>query len=277
MTKFLRQALHMLCALALAAPALADPKVTPDNSGIDAALTQALAGSWRDPANAARDKYRHPRETLEFFGLRPDMTVVQLWPGNGWYTEVLAPVLRDHGQLIDAAVPPKGESESDNTVRYLAKLKATPAVYGKVKVVDFAPPSKMDLGPEGSADMVLTFRNLHNWQGRGQLDNVFQTAFKVLKHGGVFGVVEHRAPAGKTVDAVFKTGYMPVDYVIQEAEKAGFKLAGQSEVNANPKDSKDYPQGVWTLPPTYTLGDEDRAKYAAIGESDRMSLKFVKP
>ena len=266
-----------LAVAALSCAAFAAPQTTPDTSGTDAALTQALQGKWRDPANAARDKYRHPRETLEFFGLKPDMTVVQLWPGNGWYTEVLAPVLKDHGQLIDAAVPAKGDSESDNTVRYLAKLKADPAVYGKVKVVDFSPPSKMDLGAPESADMVLTFRNLHNWQGREQLDNVFATAFKVLKHGGVFGVCEHRAPAGKTVDQTYKSGYMPVDYVIQEAQKAGFKLAGQSEVNANPKDTKDYPNGVWTLPPTYTLDDKDKAKYAAIGESDRMTLKFVKP
>jgi len=262
----------LLCAATLGAPAFAA-----DDGGVYAALTQAMKGSWREPANAARDQYRHPRETLEFFGLKPDMTVVQLWPGTGWYTEILAPVLKDHGQLIDAPVPARGESESDNTVRYLAKLKADPAVYGKVKVVDFSPPAKMDLGPEGSADMVLTFRNLHNWQGRGQLDHVFQEAFKVLKHGGVFGVVEHRATAGKTVDQTFETGYMPVDYVIQEAEKAGFKLAGQSEINANPKDDHDHPKGVWSLPPTYALGDKDRAKYAAIGESDRMTLKFVKP
>jgi|SRR5215469_1324386 len=262
------------CAVAVTA---AEPAVVPDTSGIDAALTSALRGSWREPANAARDQYRHPRETLEFFGLTPSMTVVQLWPGGGWYTEILAPVLKDHGQLIDAALPPKGYGESDASRKYLDKLKADPAVYGKVKVVDFAPPEKTDLGPESSADLVLTFRNLHNWQGRGQLDTVFAAAFKVLKHGGVFGVCEHRAPAGKTVDQTFKTGYMPVDYVIQEARKAGFKLAGQSEVNANPKDSKDYPQGVWTLPPTYALGDKDQAKYAAIGESDRMTLKFVKP
>jgi predicted methyltransferase len=185
--------------------------------------------------------------------------------------------LSAHGQLIDAAVPPKGDSESDNTVRYLAKLKADPAVYGKVKVIDFSPPAKLDMGAPESADMVLTFRNLHNWQGRSQLDAVFQSAFKVLKHGGVFGVVEHRAAAGKTVDQTFKSGYMPVDYVIKEAEKAGFKLAGRSEVNANPKDTKDYPQGVWTLPPTYTEGEKNHAKYQAIGESDRMTLKFVKP
>lgn len=271
MLKSLTLLCSLFCALLLAAPASAA------DSGADAAISQALKGAWREPANAARDRYRHPQQTLEFFGLQPTMTVVELWPGTGWYTEVLAPVLRDQGKLIGAAVPARGESESDNTVRYLAKLKADPAVYGKVQVVDFAPPSKMDIGPEASADMVLTFRNLHNWQGRGQLDKVFQAAFKVLKHGGVFGVVEHRAAPGKTVDQVFKSGYMPVDYVIQEAEKSGFKLAGQSEINANPKDTKDYPQGVWTLPPTYTLGDTDRAKYAAIGESDRMTLKFVKP
>ena len=268
----------LIACAALTSSVMAAPQVTPDNSGVDAALTQAIKGSWRDPANAARDQYRHPREALEFFGLKPDMTVVQLWPGgNGWYTEILAPVLRDHGQLIDAAVPPKGYGESDGTVRYLAKLKADPAIYGKVKVVDFAPPTNMDLGAEGSADMVLTFRNAHNWEGDHQLLAVFQSAFKVLKHGGVLGLTDHRAAAGKTVAETFHSGYMPSDYIIQVAEKAGFRLAGQSEVNANPKDTKDYPKGVWTLPPTYTLGDKDKAKYAAIGESDRMTLKFVKP
>ena len=261
----------------IATAAFAAPQVTPDTSGADTALSQALKGSWRDPANAARDQYRHPRETLEFFGLKPDMSVVQLWPGGGWYTEILAPVLKDHGQLIDAALPPKGYGESDQTQHYLEKLKANPDVYGKVKEVDFAPPEKLSLGADGSADMVLTFRNLHNWQNDGQLGAVFAAAFKVLKHGGVLGIEEHRAAAGKNVDQTSHYGYMPVDYVIQEAEKAGFKLGGQSEVNANPKDTKDYPKGVWTLPPTYTLGDKDHAKYAAIGESDRMTLKFVKP
>jgi|SRR6185312_12423780 len=273
--KFLKLALLACAALAFAA--MAAPQVVPDASGIDTALTQALKGSWREPANAARDQYRHPRETLEFFGLTPSMTVVQLWPGSGWYTEILAPVLKDHGQLIDAAVPAKGYGESDGTVRYLEKLKANPSVYGKVKTIDFAPPEKMDLGPEGSADMVLTFRNAHNWEGDHQLLAVFQAAFKVLKHGGVLGLTDHRAAAGKTVAETFHSGYMPTDYIIQVAEKAGFKLAGQSEINANPKDTKDYPKGVWTLPPTYTLGDKDKAKYAAIGESDRMTLKFVKP
>ncbi|HEX2668578.1 MAG TPA: methyltransferase [Gammaproteobacteria bacterium] len=247
------------------------------DDGADAAISQALKGAWRAPANAARDQYRHPRETLEFFGLRPDMTVVQLWPGAGWYTEILAPVLKDHGKLIDAALPPKGYGESSTSQRYLSKLKADPAVYGKVQVVDFAPPAQLDLGPEGSVDMVLTFRNAHNWESDHQLPAVFQASFKVLRHGGVLGLTDHRAVPGKTVEQVFDSGYMPTDYIIKVAEQAGFKLVAQSEINANPKDTKDYPHGVWTLPPTYTLGDKDRAKYAAIGESDRMTLKFVKP
>jgi len=276
----LRSALLLSTAL-LATAAFAAPQPVnqqaPDVSGVDAALTQALKGPWRTPAQAARDQYRHPRETLEFFGLKPDMTVVELWPGSGWYTEILAPVLKDHGHLIAAATPVSLDTPGEGTQPYLDMLAANKAAFGDVKEVDFLPPSKMDLGPEGSADMVLTFRNLHNWQGNGELDDVFKAAFKVLKHGGVLGVEEHRATAGKTVDQTFKSGYMPVDYVIAEAQKAGFKLVAQSEVNANPKDTKDYPKGVWTLPPTYTLGDKDRAKYAAIGESDRMTLKFMKP
>jgi predicted methyltransferase len=269
--------LPLLCATLLASGVLAAPTVVPDTSGVDAALSQALKGPWRSPAHAARDQYRHPRETLEYFGLKPDMTVVELWPGNGWYTEILAPVLKDHGHLIAAATPISLDTPGESTRAYLDMLAANKAAFGDVKEVDFLPPSKMDLGPEGSADMVLTFRNLHNWQSNGEVPDVFKAAFKVLKHGGVLGVEEHRAAAGKTVDQTFHSGYMPVDYVIAEAQKAGFKLVGQSEVNANPKDTKDYPKGVWTLPPTYTLGDKDRAKYAAIGESDRMTLKFMKP
>jgi predicted methyltransferase len=271
MLKQARVLVYTLCALALAAPAFAA------DDGTDAALTAALKGSWREAANAARDQYRHPRETLEFFGLKADMTVVELWPGGGWYTEVLAPVLRDHGQLIAASVPTQGAPESDTARAYRQKLAAAPVVYGKVKVIDFDPPKYIDLGKEGSADMVLTFRNAHNWEGDHLLLTVFQAAFKVLKHGGVLGLTDHRAAAGKTVEQTFKSGYMPTDYIVKVAEQAGFKLAGQSEINANPKDTKDYPKGVWTLPPTYALGEQDKAKYAAIGESDRMTLKFVKP
>ena len=270
MMKPLKALVFALCALALALPALAA-----DDSA--AAITAALKGAWRQPANAARDKYRHPQETLEFFGLKPDMAVVELWPGGGWYTEVLAPVLRDHGQLTAAALPASDPGEGSVTKRYLAKLKADPAVYGKVKVIDFDPPRESSLGPDGSADMVVTFRNAHNWESQHQLLAVFQAAFKVLKKGGVLGLTDHRAAPGNPLQDTYGTGYLPTDYVIQTAEKAGFKLASQSEINANPKDTKDYPKGVWTLPPTFTLGDTDRAKYAAIGESDRMTLKFIKP
>ncbi|HEX5340181.1 MAG TPA: methyltransferase [Gammaproteobacteria bacterium] len=257
---------------------LAVPAIAPAaNSNVGALISSAMQGNWRSDAHKARDKYRHPKQTLEFFGLQPGMMVVELWPGGGWYTEILAPVLHDRGKLIAASVPARGYGESDTARKYAAMLAATPAVYGKVKLIDFMPPGKMSLGADGSADMVLTFRNLHNWQGIKGIEPVFQSAFRVLKHGGVFGVVEHRAPAGKSVEQTFHSGYMPVDYVIREAEQAGFKLVAQSEINANPKDTKDYPKGVWTLPPSFTLGDKQRAKYTAIGESDRMTLKFVKP
>ena len=271
------KSLLLSSALLLPLAASAAPQATPDASGTDAALSQALKGSWRSPANAARDQYRHPRETLEFFGLTPSMTVVELWPGGGWYSEILAPVLKDHGKLVEASLPTSDPGEGDSVKAYLGKLAANPAIYGKAKVIEFDPPSKLDLGPEGSADMVLTFRNAHNWESQHQLLMVFQAAFKVLKKGGVLGLTDHRAAPGKALQDTYGTGYIPTEYVIQTAEIAGFKLAGQSEVNANPKDTKDYPKGVWTLPPTYALGDTDKAKYAAIGESDRMTLKFVKP
>ena len=271
------KSLLLSSALLLPVAASAAPAVTPDASGTDAAISQALKGSWRNPANAARDQYRHPRETLEFFGLTPGMTVVELWPGGGWYTEILAPVLKDHGKLIEASLPASDPGEGDMVKGYLAKLAANPAVYGKAKVIEFDPPSKMDLGPDGSADMVVTFRNAHNWEAQHQLLAVFQASFKVLKRGGVLGLTDHRAAPGKTVAETFHSGYMPTDYIIKVAEQAGFKLADQSEINANPKDDRDHPKGVWTLPPTYALGDTDKAKYEAIGESDRMTLKFVKP
>lgn len=244
-----------------------------------ARLDAALAGTHRSDANRARDVYRHPKDTLLFFGLKPDMTVIELWPGGGWYTEVLAPVLRGTGHLVAAAYPADSDSAYFQRVlgNYQAKLAAAPAVYDQVAVIGFNPPAQASLGPANSADMVLTFRNLHNWKASGNLKAVFDAAFAVLKPGGVFGVVEHRAPAGSTVEEVFETGYMPQDYVIELAKQAGFELAATSEINANPKDTKDHPKGVWTLPPTFRLGEQDKAKYLAIGESDRMTLKFVKP
>ncbi|HWP94354.1 MAG TPA: methyltransferase domain-containing protein [Gammaproteobacteria bacterium] len=245
-----------------------------------ALLDAALAGAHRSEANRARDRHRHPKETLLFFGLRPDMTVIELWPGaGGWYTEVLAPVLRERGRLIAAHFSPDapGEYYRRNHPLYLEKLKANPAIYDRVAVIAFQPPEQVTLGPDGSADMVLTFRNLHNWMMNDSLDEVFAAAYRVLKPGGVFGVVEHRANEGTDPREIAKTGYVPESYVIELARQAGFILDAKSEINANPKDTKDHPKGVWTLPPTLRLGDTDRDKYLAIGESDRMTLRFVKP
>lgn len=234
------------------------------------ALKAAVAADHRTVGNVARDAHRHPYETLSFFGIKPTDTVVELAPGGGWYTEILAPYLREGGQLYAAA--PEGG-------RFKAKLESM-GVYGKVKLTVFDPgKGLLDIAPPGSADAVLTFRNVHNWMGQAEdkTPAVFAAAFKALKPGGILGVEEHRLPASRTQDPKAKSGYVQEAVVIKYAEAAGFKLAAKSEVNANAKDTADHPDGVWTLPPTLALKDKDRAKYQAIGESDRMTLKFVKP
>ncbi|HEX8790385.1 MAG TPA: hypothetical protein VF765_05490 [Polyangiaceae bacterium] len=252
---------------------------TPD-AATDAKLRASLTGGQRTDKEKARDVYRHPLETLEFFGLRDDMTVVEISPGGGWYTAVLAPVLRDKGKLFVAGGDPNGDPKSEgarDAKALQARFQQMPQAFDRVQPVVVKP--DVSFGPAESADMVLTFRNFHNWVGDPIMDKILAASFAVLKHGGVLGVTDHRAKPGGPTDAktVGDTGYIPEDYVIQTIEHAGFKLAGKSEVNANPKDTKDYPKGVWTLPPTYELGDQDHAKYEAIGESDRMTLKFVKP
>ncbi len=252
------------------------------DAATDAKLQQAVAGPARTDKERARDVYRHPRETLGFFGLRDDMTVVELSPGGGWYTAILAPVLRERGQLRVTSGDPNGDPKSESTRDALAmqkRFQGAPDVFDKVQaliVADGKPPS---FGAPESADMVLTFRNFHNWVGDPSMGQLLGAAFAVLKHGGVLGLTDHRAKPGTTVDpkVVGDTGYVPEDYVVETLEKAGFKLASRSEINANARDTKDYAKGVWTLPPTFELGDKDRAKYEAIGESDRMTLRFVKP
>ena len=247
--------------------------------GSDSLIDQAMVGDHRAEANKARDKYRHPKETLLFFGLRPDMAVVEISPGRGWYTEILAPVLRDRGHYY-AAVSAVTEKTPDalkkNDADYRGMLAAAPDLYAKVKLSVISPGS-LQVAPPGSADLVLTFRNVHNWAKAGTAEAMFKAFYDALKSGGTLGVVEHRAKPDASFQQQIDTGYMAEAYVVETAQKAGFKLVNKSEINANPRDTKDYPGGVWTLPPTLKYGDQDRDKYLAIGESDRMTLKFMKP
>ena len=258
-------------------PAQPPPPVSADQM-VGQKIDQVLAGDWRSDKNKARDQYRHPKQTLEFFGVKSGTTLIELTPGGGWYAEVLAPLMKGSGNYIAAILTPKKkEGEDAQDMDALSKKFAGDAAeYGDAKVEQFdlkAP----NLGPPGSADMVVTFRNVHNWVSGGTAPQMFKAFFDVLKPGGVLGVEDHRAAEGADVEKTKEKGYLPTDYVIKLATDAGFKLKAQSEINANPKDTKDYEKGVWTLPPTFELGDTDHDKYAAIGESDRMTLKFVKP
>ncbi len=244
----------------------------------DPKLEAAVNSSFRPPADKARDPYRHPLETLTFFGIKPNMTVVELWPFGGWYTEILAPYLRDRGTLYAAAMDPDSTSPEDKQYNseFAAMLAAHPQVYDKVMMTVLAK-GKMQIAPDGSADLVVTFRNIHNWVWNGMEREVMAAAFRALKPGGVLGVVEHRNNDPSFVPKLPGQGYVGEQYAIDLIQSAGFRLLGQSNVNRNPKDTKDYPKGVWTLPPSYAEGDKDRARYAAIGESDRFTLKFIKP
>ncbi len=243
-------------------------------------LDAALAGDHRSEASRARDRYRHPKETLTFFGLRRDMAVMEIWPGGGgWYTEILAPVLRDRGRYLAAQWDPATDSKfiQDSLASYRGKLASRPDVYGKVEVVALQYPSAMEPVPPGTLDMVLTFRNIHNWMPREAARPMLQAMYAALKPGGILGVVEHRAGTAKEQDPKAASGYVREDYAIALIESVGFEFIAASEVNANPADTRDYDQGVWTLPPTLRLGDKDRDRYLAIGESDRFTLRFRKP
>jgi predicted methyltransferase len=258
--------LAALLGASLAGAAIAATKA--DTQADDAQLRAAIAGSHRSPASAARDAARHPYETLAFFGIKPTMTVVELLPEGGWYTEILAPYLRQDGKLI-------GAGRISRTM-----LESNPAVYDKVVRGAFHPPKGIyNFAPPNSVDMVLTFRNVHNFVDLGddKVKEMFKALYASLKPGGVLGVTDHRLPESMPQDAKATSGYIHESYVIKMAESAGFKLAAKSEINANPKDKADHKGGVWALPPTLTNGAVDRAKYQAIGESDRMTLKFVKP
>jgi predicted methyltransferase len=242
-------------------------------------LDTILTDRHRSDTNRARDSWRHPKETLLFFGLRPEMSVVEVWPDPaGWYTEIIAPLVREkgkyYGAVLDAA--PGVASQEKRVSDYKAKLASTPSIYDKVAVVPFYTDGR-DIVPAGSVDMVLTFRNIHNWMARDSAQKAFAAMYRALKPGGVLGVEEHRGKPGVPQDPQAKAGYVNEQYAIDLIEAQGFRLVAKSEINANPRDPKDYEQGVWVLPPTYRLGDKDREKYTAIGESDRFTLKFVKP
>ncbi|TRW18174.1 class I SAM-dependent methyltransferase [Glacieibacterium frigidum] len=234
-----------------------------------------LNGANRSAENKARDQYRHPAETLTFFGIKPTMTVVEVSPSAGWYTEILAPYLKDKGTYYAAHNNPAASERAAKSVEtFKAKLASSP-LYANVKVTAFGKDAYA-IAPAGTADAVLTFRNVHNWYTNGFAPEAFKAFAAALKKGGTLGVVEHRLPEDKPDAMQTTSGYMKRSTVVKLAEDAGFRLVGESKVNANPKDTHDYPKGVWTLPPNYAEKDVDRAKYAAIGESDRMTLKFVK-
>jgi predicted methyltransferase len=246
-------------------------------SAKDAALAKAVASDHRSPNMAARDKYRHPQEVLEFAGIKPSMTVVEISPGGGYWTEILGPYLKDKGTYYTALSPRTASERAAKAVDdWNKKLADNKAQWGNVKVSEFGRGS-YDVAPAGSADLVMTSRNVHNWMGAGFAEDAFAGFYKALKPGGILSVEEHRAPADKPQDPKAENGYVRQDHVIELAKKAGFKLVSQSEALANAKDTKDWPKGVWTLPPSLQLGEQDRDKYLAIGEADNMLLKFQKP
>lgn len=253
------------------------------HAGLPAARAQGagefaplLAAPHRSPANVVRDVFRHPAETLAFFGIRNDSRVVEILPGSGgYYMEILAPWLRDKGRYIAANRDDSLPQYLPDHQKLLARLKAEPALYDRVMVTPFRA-DRHEIAPAGSMDFVISFRSLHNWLERNEVAESLSAFHRALKPGGVLGIVDHRGRNDLPQEAQTRAGYVRQDVAIALIEKAGFKLAGVSEVNANPKDTKDHPEGVWTLPPTYRLKDKDRAKYQAIGESDRFTLRFVK-
>ena len=272
----LKRARLMFPAMALACSAMtgATAGVTPAH--LDPQLAAIVASKDRDPAFIARDAARHPAEELSFFGLRPDMTVVELWPAGGYWTEILGPYLAKSGHYYAALPPPTDKEETASVKKWRARVAAHKERIGPVKETLLGP-GHYDIAPPGSADLVVTFRNLHNWVGDGIAGDVLAGCFRALKPGGILGVEDHRGRDDKPQDPKAESGYLRQDYTIELAKKAGFEYVGSSEINANPKDTKDWVDGVWTLPPTLSQGDKDRARYVAIGEADNFVLKFRKP
>lgn len=259
--------------------------VTAAQAAVPEGLQQWLDSPHRSAENKARDQYRHPGETLGFFGLTPEMKVLEIWPARGWYTEILAPYLKDKGELTIAKFRHNDGSLEDERKVFWAKLSARldadirkkPQHFGPVKSLEFDPPAMMRLGQVNYYDMVLSFRNSHVWNEAGYLLDVYRAFFDAMKPGGTLGLVEHRSSRVSEISSRAGEGYLDEYYVISVAQQAGFVLVERSEINANPLDTKDYPKGVYALPPTLAMGEKDKARYLAIGESDRMTLRFMKP
>ncbi len=244
--------------------------------GADPALIAAVASPTRNPAFVARDAARHPVEELSFFGLTSAMTVVELWPGGGYWTEILGPYLAKRGRYY-VALPASGNAEEDKgAARWRARIAAEKAVMGTIHETTLGS-GHYDIAPPNSADLVLTFRNLHNWMYDGYVDQALSACYRALKPGGIFGIEEHRGRTDRPQDPKAENGYVREDYAIALAKRAGFELIGSSQINANPRDTKDWVDGVWTLPPTLSQGQKDRARYIAVGEADNFVLKFRKP
>lgn len=273
------KALQLILTLAMSVTGWQIAHADHHNGAMMPSLEQLSVASHRSDSNIARNDFRHPVETLEFFGLEPNMTVIEILPSSGWYTEILAPYVRDHGKFYAAHFSPNASASymPPNLRNFEAKITAEPELYGKITVRHLNPPHEVAIAPPQSADMAMTFRNVHNWIMAGQENEFFAAFYTALKPGGILGVVEHRALPGADMEVMRTSGYVTEAYVIEVATAAGFELVGKAEINANASDPTVHPRGVWTLPPNYRLGDTDRAKYNKIGESDRMTLKFIKP
>jgi len=271
-----------LCAALSGLAVAADTKqgavaATAQMQAPDQGLTKAVADPARTPKFVARDRFRHPAEELAFFGVKPNMTVVEVWPGGGYWTEILGPYLKSSGHYY-AAVTVRGESKEEDatTAAWRTRIEQQKDRYGTVTITGLGK-GHYDVAPPGSVDVIVTFRNFHNWMDGGYADEALKGMYTALKPGGILGIEDHRGRDDKPQDPKAKSGYVRQDYTIDLARKAGLEFVGASEINANPKDTKEYPEGVWTLPPTLALGDKDREKYLAIGESDNYVLKFRKP
>jgi predicted methyltransferase len=266
-------AMLLAAGVLAAAGCAAAPSAT---ATIDPQLSALVSSPERTPAFVARDAARHPAEELSFFGLKPTMTVVELWPGGGYWTEILAPYLAANGHYY-VANPVPGEKESDEAVaRWTARVAQQKQRFGTITQTTLDA-GHFEIAPAGSADLVVTFRNLHNWMRSGYAPDALAACFRALKPGGILGIEDHRARTDRPQDPQARDGYVRQDHAIALARQAGFEFVGSSEINANPKDTKDWPDGVWTLPPTLAQGDKDRARYVAIGEADNFVLKFRKP